>query len=88
MDYEALFCKYDLPEVKECNCYSEIRVTLLIVTLLALLVDCVGHCRARSRVKTLTAENETMKSLILTSLDKAFTGIMKNGYESENEHED
>lgn len=83
-----MFCKYDSSEVKECNCYSEIRVTLLIVTLLALLVDCVGHCRARSRVRVLKAENETMKSLILTSLDKAFTGVMKNGYETDNEHED
>jgi hypothetical protein len=83
-----MFCKYDSTEVKECNCYPQIRLTVLILTLLALLVDCVSHCRTRSRVKFLTAENETMKSLILTSLDKAFTGIVKNGYETDNEHED
>lgn len=88
MDYESMFCKYDSTEVKECNCYPQIRVLSLVLTLLALVIDCVGHCRTRSRVKTLTAENETMKSLILTSLDKTFTGFVKNGYETENEHED
>ena len=88
MDYEAMFCKYDSSEVKECDCYPQVRVTLLIVTLLALLVDCVGHCRVRYRVKHLEKENETMKSLILTSLDKAFVRIVKNGYGTQNEDED
>lgn len=72
----------------EKNCYSHIRLTLLVVTLLTLVVDCVSHCRTRNRVRTLTAENETMRTLIMTSLDKAFTKIVKNGYETDDEHED
>lgn len=85
MNYEELLGEQYFAEKP---CYSHIKVTLLVVTLLALLVDCVGHCRARCRVRRLEAENETMRSIIMTSLDKTFTRIVKNGYESENEHED
>lgn len=88
MNYEELLGNDYFKEKAECNCYSYVKLTLLVVTLLTLAVDCVSHCRTRSRVRKLTAENETMRSLIMTSLDKAFTKIVKNGYDSESEHED
>lgn len=88
MNYDELLYTQDASEGIECNCYPHVHATLLVVAFVALIVEWIRNCRSRYRVNSLEVENATMKSIILTSLDKTFSRMVKNGYESDNEHED
>lgn len=84
MDYDQFFVK------QENTCAAEHRIIGLftIVTVFSLLIDLVSCCRTNQKLQNLQNENESLKSLILKSVDKAFVRMMKNGNDSEDEHED
>lgn len=84
MDYEYFFDNTN----KECNCYSRIRVAIAIVSLISLVFDCISQRRAKKQFDVLTAENASLKSIILKSVDNTFSKIMKNGFECSATHEE
>jgi hypothetical protein len=83
MDFDQ-FC----PEVKvsECDCSNHIRLTMVLITGLFLLVDCVTSCKRNRKISELTSENETLKSMILTSVEKVIVKLMKNGNDCNFDH--
>jgi hypothetical protein len=85
MDFDELFT-----EQKVVDCSREHRIIgiILILNLVSLLVDCVSACKRYTEIKFLKQENETLKSIILKSVDKAFLRMMKNGNDSEDEHQE
>lgn len=78
MEYEQFFQTQD-----ECDCYSSVRTVVIILSLLTLAVDCVTVCKRNRKIAELTNENETLKTIILKSVDKAFIRMMKNGNDNE-----
>jgi hypothetical protein len=82
MDYEQFF------QTQECNCYNSVRTVVVILSLLTLVIDCVTVCKRNRKIEQITTENETLKTIILKSVDKAFIHMMKNGNDSEDDHED
>jgi hypothetical protein len=74
MDYEQFFTK---TEAKECDCSNHIRVTLAVITLLCLIVDCVSSCKTKRRMNAIEAENQTLKSIIFKSVDRALVNLIK-----------
>lgn len=84
MDYEQFIVKQD------DTCATEHRIIGLfaVATVFSILVDLVSCCRTNRKIRDLQNENESLKSLILKSVDKVFVRMMKNGNNSEDEHED
>lgn len=85
MNFEELLSKR---ETEECDCSNHIRGAIFLMSILYLVFDCVHSCRRNHQIAELTVENNNLKTIVLKSLDKAFTNLMKNGNNSENEHED
>lgn len=82
MDYEQFFVNPEQPK-----CASEIRMTIVVMIILYLILDLTLTCRANHREKALKQENETLKNVILKSVDRALIRIMKNGNDSDTEEE-
>lgn len=82
MDYEQ-FC----PK-QECDCSNHIRGTVIILVMINLLIDCVASCKRSNLIKELTTENETLKSVILNSVDRVLVKMMKNGNDEDELHEE
>ncbi len=78
MDYEQFFTTSN-----EHKCDSQIRMTILVVTLLYVIIDLTLTCKNNRKVNDLQKENETLKSVILKSVDRALVRMMKNGNDSE-----
>jgi hypothetical protein len=79
MDYEQFFPK------QECDCSNHIRGTIIVLTVLSILIDSVAYCRRDKKITELTSENQTLKTIILKSVDRALVKMMKNGHDSEND---
>lgn len=83
MDYEQFF-----PKQMEPQCERE-RFTigvLAVLTLVYLLVDCMSIRNTNRKMNTLHTENETLKSIILKSMERSLLQMMHQ--EPDNEHED
>ena len=76
MNYEELFPKQD------CVCSTQIRGVIVALSAVILLIDCVTSCRRTRKVNELTTENKTLKSIILSAVDRALVKMMKNGNDS------
>lgn len=83
MDYEQ-FVEKD----NNHTCDNQIRMTILVMTAIYLILDLTLMCKANRREKALKQENETLKNVILKSVDRVFVRMMKNGNDSGDEHED
>lgn len=82
---------FDYPFVLQDNtCATEHRIIGLftILTVACLASVCASTCATSREIESLKNENETLKSLILKSIDKVLLRMMKNGSTSDNEHED
>ena len=72
------------------ECVTEKRVIGLFgfLTVLCITVSCASAYIQTIQMNDLAKENRSLKTRILKRLDKAFVRFMKNGYESEEEHEE
>ncbi len=75
MDFEQ-FCP-KVVETKCEDCGNLVRGVLVVMTFLALLIDCISSCKNREKMNTLKAENESLKSIILKSVDRALIKAIK-----------
>lgn len=83
MDYEQFF-----PKTEQPKCENEIRLTIVVMMILWAILDLTLMCKANYREKALKQENETLKNVILKSVDRALVRMMKNGNENEINHEE
>lgn len=83
MDYEQFFTN-----TTDHKCDNQIRMTILVMTLVYVILDVTLMCKAKRRMNDMKKENETLKNVILKSVDRALMRMMKNGNDSEYEHED
>lgn len=85
MDYEQFF-----PPQTTNECGREHRIIgfFVFVTVVSILVDVVSYCRTNRKLRDLQNENESLKSLILKTVDRTLVRMMKNGNDSDDEHED
>ncbi len=83
MDYEQFFVKQD-----DHKCDNHVRMAVAVVTLLYIILDLTLTCGQQRKVKDLQKENQTLKTVILKSVDRALIRMMKNGNDSDDEHED
>lgn len=67
-----------------CAVYSNVSLLLIIIICLSFGSLC-GSGDEKKQIKELYAENQTLKSIILKSVDHALISMMKNGYKNENE---
>lgn len=88
MDFEFLHDEQPVTKPTDCNCTQHICVTVLMLTIVNLLINCVYKCQESQKVRHLKRENETLKSMILKSVDNAFMRIMKNGNDTDDEHDE
>jgi hypothetical protein len=79
MEYEQFFT---IDQPNQHACYNEIKLTLVCVSFVIILIDCFNSCRLKRNIRTLKAENNTLKQVILKSIDHKFSRILKNGYET------
>ena len=84
MDYEQFFST----STQEHKCDSQIRLTILVVTAIYVVLDLIFMCKANRRMNDMRQENETLKSVILKSVDRALVRMMKNGNDTDNTHEE
>lgn len=82
MEYEQFF-SYQIDE--KCGYEQTVIMILGSIILLSLLYDCISDCKSRKR---LSNENETLRAIIVKSVDKTLINMMKNGNDEENCHED
>lgn len=72
MEYEQFFTE------DTCNCYPQIKMTLIGISCVAILIDCIYSCSERSR---LNKENKTLKNIISKSFERTIMRNLKNGYD-------
>ena len=87
MDFDQFFPT----EVQEvvCDCTSQVRTTVLLLTAIYVMVDyACSNKNQKEKISQLTAENATLKSVIMKSMNRTFERLMKNGNDSEDEHEE
>lgn len=72
----------------ECDCSIHIRGTLILLVILSLIGDCISTCRSRRRLNELETETKTLRSLILTTVDKTLVQMMKNGNNNDMDDEE
>ena len=82
MEYEQFF-SYQTDN--KCQYENGVIMILGGIILLSLLCDCISNCKSRRR---LSDENETLKTIIIKSVDRTLIKMMKNGNDEENYHED
>jgi len=83
MDYEQFFPKQ---EMKACEREHTILGIVGMLTVIYLLIDCVYMCSTDRKMKALKNENETLKSIILKSVERNLLRMM---HQADNEiHED
>lgn len=80
MEYEQFFQADD----DNCNCYNQVKITVIGLTCVIGLISFALSCRDSKRVYKLKIENNTLKDIILKSVDQTFTKILKNGYDIDN----
>jgi hypothetical protein len=78
MDYEQFFAKSE-----DHTCDNQVRAAILVVTIIYIILDLTLTCKKNRREKMLKQENETLKNVILQSVDRAFVRMMKNGNEND-----
>lgn len=83
MDYEQFFPKQ---EMKACEREHTVLGVVGVLTLIYMLVDCIYVCSANRKMKALKNENETLKSIILKSVERNLLRMMHQS--TEDEHED
>lgn len=83
MDYEQFFPKQT---VQECEREKFVAGLLAILTTVYLLFDCMYMCTASRKMKALRDENETLKSIVLKSMERGLLRMMHQ--QTEDEHED
>lgn len=83
MDYEQFFPKQ---EMKACEREHTVLGVVGVLTLIYMLVDCIYVCSANQKMKALKNENETLKSIILKSVERNLLRMMHQS--TEDEHED
>jgi hypothetical protein len=84
MDYDQFFPKKEV----ECDCSDHIRGTAFLITLVVFLIDCIAQCSHNKKMKKLETENETLKSVLFKSVDRALIRMMKNGNDIDNNDEE
>jgi hypothetical protein len=84
MDYDQFFPKQDT----KCDCSDQIRVTVFLIGLVVVLVDSIAECGRARKLKKLENENETLKSVLLKTVDRILIRMMKNGIPSDDDHTD
>lgn len=82
MEYEQFF-SYQVND--KCGYENTVIMILGSIILLSLLCDCISECKSRRK---LTNENETLKTIIVKSVDRTLMNMMKNGIDEENCHQD
>ncbi len=80
MEYEQFFT---IDEVNPSTCQNEIKLTLICVGFIVIIIDCIRSCKLEQRIKKLRTENNTLKGVILQSIDRKLTKNLKNGYDIE-----
>lgn len=83
MDYEQFFPK---KVMKECADEHYIIGLFTIMTAVYILIDCVYMCSASRKMKTLRDENETLKSIVLKSMERGLLRMMNQP--TEDDHDD
>ena len=82
MEYEQFF-SYQTDN--KCQYENGVIMILGSIILLTVLFDCISNCKSRRR---LSDENETLKTIIVKSVERTLIKMMKNGNDEENYHED
>jgi hypothetical protein len=83
MDFEQFCPKQPISECKD----EKFTIGLLaIFTSLYVLIDCLASCRANRKLNALQGENETLKTIILKTMERSLLRMMHQP--QENEHED
>jgi hypothetical protein len=80
MDYEQFFSTQTMPE-----CVHE-KFTIGMLTFMIaayILVDCVAMCNASRKMKSVQDENETLKSIVLKSVERNLLRMMHQPEEEE-----
>lgn len=83
MDYEQFFSKQTAPECEREKFTIGLFTVLIAVSV---LIDCVCMCRSSRKMKTLRHENETLKTIILKSVERSLLKMMHQP--QEDDHED
>ena len=83
MDYEQFFPKQMEPQ---CERERFIIGVFTVLTLVCLLTDCINIRNKNRKLTTLQTENETLKSIILKSMERSLLRMMHQ--EPEDDHED
>lgn len=83
MDYEQFFPKQ---MAKECSDEHYIIGVFSIIFAVSILLDCISMCRANRKMRALQYENETLKSIVLKSMERGVLRMMNQP--TEDDHED
>jgi len=84
MNYEQFF-PYELYN-SQCVTHSYLIGSIFVSGLLSLMCLCATHKQGRQN-EILKAENESLKTIILKSVDKMFVRMLKNGYDIDTDNE-
>lgn len=84
MEYDQFFGKQEI----SCDCSTIAGGLVALLVSAYMLVDCMCMCKQRQRIYSLNHENQTLKGIILQSVDQALTQMLKNGNEFEKVHAD
>lgn len=82
-DFEILELNDD-----SCNCTYCVQVSFIAFALLMIFYNIVNNCKTTQDVLDLQSENDTLKRLVLKSIDKIFVRMLKNGYDFDNNNSD
>jgi hypothetical protein len=82
MEYEQFF---PTETSNNCNCYTQVKIAMVSIGCIALLLDCIYACRTKSKITALKDENNTLRSIIRSSVDDHLRKIIKNGYDVSSE---
>lgn len=71
----------------KCDCGSITKLLIVLVLFMAVLVLCTKSNSTR-KIQYLKVENETLRSLIMNSVDNMIVNMLKNGSDNDNQHEE
>jgi len=83
MDYEQFFPKQT---TLECANEKFALGLLAIVSTVYILVDCISMCRSNRKMNDIQHQNETLKEIILKSMELGLIRLMQHS--AEDDHED
>lgn len=70
-----------------CDCENISKILVILLMLMTIITVCTKS-NSRRKIRHLKIENETLRRIVMTSIDNMFVNMLKNGSYNDNDDDE